>query len=148
MKKKRFRRLSHTIYECKYHIVFCPKYRYKVLKGEVAESVRQNIYELCRRKDGVEVLELNIQLDHVHIIIWIPPKYSISNMMGYLKGKVASKVFEKHPYLRKRYWGMHLWSRGYCVSTIGLDEEKIRKYVIHQEKEEKKEELVQQKLFN
>ena len=148
MKKKRFRRLSHSIYECKYHIVFCPKYRYKVLKGEVAESVRQNIYELSRRKDGLEILELNIQLDHVHIIMWIPPKYRISDIMGYLKGRVASKVFEKHQYLRKRYWGMHLWSKGYCVSTIGLDEDKIRKYVIHQENEEKKEEFKRVELFN
>ena len=119
-----------------------------MLKDEVAESVRQNIYELSRRKDGVEILELNIQIDHVHIIMWIPPKYAISEFMGYLKGKVATKVFQRHPYLRKRYWGMHLWSRGYCVSTVGLDEEKIRKYVEHQEKEEKKEELEQPRLFN
>ena len=121
--KKRFRKLSHTLYECKYHIVFCPKYRFRILNGEVAEYVKQEIYRLVRQKDGVEILELNIQPDHIHMLLWIPPKYAISNIMGFLKGKLATRVFQKYERLGKRYWGRHLWSRGYCVSTIGLDEE-------------------------
>ena len=71
---KRYRRLSHSVYECKYHVVFCPKYRHRILKGDIAEYTRQQIYQLCRQKDKVEVLELNIQVDHVHLILSIPPK--------------------------------------------------------------------------
>ena len=126
---RQFQKLSHSLYECKYHIVFCPKYRYKVLKREVAVYVRQEIYRLCAQKDGVEVIELNVQEDHVHLVMSIPPKYAVSKIMGYLKGKLTLRTFDKYPRLRKRYWGQHLWSRGYCVSTIGLDEERIRKYV-------------------
>jgi len=145
---KRFRKLSHTIYECKYHIVFAPKYRYKILKGDVAGYVEQEIYALCRQKDGVEVLELNIQEEHVHIVLWLPPKYSVSNFMGFLKGKLALRMFNQYEHLGKRYWGRHVWSRGYCVSTVGLDEEQIRKYVKWQEKREEQLEQQQKKLFD
>ena len=78
--KKRFKKLSHTIYECKYHIVICPKYRYKIFKGEIAEYVRQQIYSLCQQKDLVEVLELNVQPEHIHLVMSIPPKYSVSSI--------------------------------------------------------------------
>ena len=124
---RKFKRLSHSIYECKYHIVFCPKYRYRILKEEIAEYTRQQIYALCRQKELVEVLELSIQPDHVHLIVSIPPKYAVSNIMGYLKGKLSIRLFEQYERLGRRYWGRHLWSRGYCVSTVGLDEDKIRK---------------------
>lgn len=146
---KQFKKLSHSIYECKYHIVFCPKYRYRILKEEIAEYVKQEIYKLCSEKEDVEVMEVKIQEDHVHMITWIPPKYSVSSFMGYLKGKLAIRLFNKYEKLAKRYWGRHLWSRGYCVSTIGLDEEKIRKYVKWQEKQEKiLEKEVQGELFD
>ncbi|PXF56372.1 MAG: IS200/IS605 family transposase [Candidatus Methanogaster sp.] len=146
---KRFRRLSHTLYECKYHIVFCPKYRYRILKDKLGEDVRLEIYRLCRQKEEVEILELNIQPDHVHTVIWIPPKYAVSNFMGFLKGKLALRLFNKYEHLSRRYWGRHLWSRGYCVSTVGLDEDKIRQYVKWQEQQESQaEELAQQKLFD
>jgi len=125
----RFRKLTHTIYECKYHIVFCPKYRYRILKDEVSEYCRQQISHLVRGKELVGVLELNIQADHIHMVISIAPKYSVSNVMGYLKGKLALRLFEKYERIGKRYWGRHLWSRGYCVSTVGLNEDEIRKYV-------------------
>lgn len=144
----RFKKLAHSIYECKYHVVFCPKYRYRVLKDEIAEYVKQQIYRLCEQKGQVEVLELNIQPDHVHLIVSIPPKYAVSNFMGYLKGKIAIRVFNRYPQLGRRYWGRHLWSRGYCVSTVGLDEEKIRKYVKWQERKEKELEAIQGKLFD
>ena len=144
----RFEKLSHSLYECKYHIVFSPKYRMRVLREEIAEYTRQQIYQLCRQKDRVKVLELTIQPDHVHLVLSIPPKYAVSNLMGYLKGKLALRLFSQFEYLGKRYWGRHLWTRGYCVSTIGLDEEKIRKYVQWQEKREKEQEAAQRRLFD
>jgi putative transposase len=144
---KRFKKLTHTIYECKYHFVFCPRYRFRILKGEVGEYVRQQIYGLCRAKDAVEVIELNIQPDHIHLIVSIPPKYSVSNFMGYLKGKLAIRLFERYERLGKRFWGRHLWGRGYCVSTVGLDEDKIRRYVKWQEEKDKEIEQSQMGLF-
>ena len=124
-----FKKLSHSLYECKYHIVFCPKYRYKILDGAVKAHLLKLFYKLCEQKDGLEIIEINIQPDHIHIIISIPPKYAVSEIMGFLKGKTALKMFDKFPHLRKKYWGQHFWSRGYCVSSVGLDEERIRKYV-------------------
>ena len=143
-----FKRLTHTIYECKYHIVFCPKYRQRIFNEAIAEYTQQQIYELCRQKEQVEILELNIQPDHIHVVVSIPPKYSISEFMGYLKGKLALRLFHQYEQLGKRYWGRHLWSRGYCVSTVGLDEDKIRKYVKWQEQKEKQEEATQRRMFD
>jgi putative transposase len=145
---QRFKKLSHSLYECKYHIVFCPKYRYRIFKEIIGETVRQLVYQLCKQKEQIEVLELNVQPDHVHLVVSIPPKYSVSEFMGYLKGKMALRLFQQYESLGRRYWGRHLWARGYCVSTIGLDEEKIRKYVQWQEKQEKQVEAVQGKLFD
>ena len=145
---RQFQRLSHTIYECKYHIVFCPKYRYRILKDEVAEYSKQQIYRLSQQKDKIEVLELNVQVDHVHLVISIAPKYAVSDFMGYLKGKLATRLFQRYEKLGRRYWGRHLWSRGYCVSTVGIDEDQIRKYVKWQEKREKEIEAIQGRLFD
>ena len=142
-----FKRLSHSIYECKYHIVFCPKYRYRIFKEEIAEYTRQQIYGLCRQKELVEVLELSIQPDHVHLVASIPPKYAVSSLIGYLKGKLSIRLFQQYERLGRRYWGRHLWSRGYCVSTVGLDEEKMRKYVKWQEQKEKAVEATQRRLI-
>ena len=144
---KQFKKLSHTLYECKYHVVFCPKYRYRCLEGVVEEYVRQQVYKLCNQKDMVEVLELNVQKDHIHLILSIPPKYSVSNLMGYLKGSLSTRLFKRFEKFGKRFWGRHLWSRGYCVSTVGLDEDKIRKYVRWQEKNDKDSEDDQLGLF-
>lgn len=135
-----FSKLSHTIYECKYHIVFCPKYRYRILKGNIGEYCKRELYFLCRHKDKVEILELNVLEDHIHIVLSVPPKYAISSLMGYLKGNISTKMFHKFERLGKQYWGRHFWSRGYCVSTIGLNEDQIRKYVKWQEKNDKLEE--------
>jgi putative transposase len=143
-----FKRLSHSLYECKYHIVFCPKYRYRIFRDELADYTRQQIAALCRQKEQVEVLEINIQPDHIHLVLSIPPKYAVSNVMGYLKGKLALRLFQRYEQLGKRYWGQHLWSRGYCVSTVGLDEDKIRKYVKWQETQDKQAEQTQQRLFD
>ena len=145
---KRFRKLAHSLYECKYHIVFCPKYRYRILQDEVGEYVKQEIYQLLRQREGVEVIELNIQADHVHLLLWIPPKYAVSEIMGFLKGKLALRLFERFPQLGRKYWGRHLWSRGYCVSSVGIDEEMIRHYVRWQESQERRDEQQQGKLFD
>jgi putative transposase len=126
----------------------CPKYRHRIFKDEIAEYAKQQLYGLCRQKELVELLELNVLADHIHLVVSIPPKYSVSAIMGYLKGKLSIRLFQKYERLGKRYWGQHLWSRGYCVSTVGLDEDKIRKYVKWQEKKEKEVEQVQKGLFD
>ena len=102
---------------------------------------------MCRQKELVELLELNVGEDHIHMVMSIPPKYSVSSVMGYLKGKLALRLFQRYERLGKRYWGRHLWSRGYCVSTVGLDEKQIREYVKWQEKREREIEDKQQRLF-
>ena len=145
---KRFRRLSHTIYECKYHLIFCPKYRYRILKDEVGEYTRRQIERLLSQKEGVEIIEMNVQVDHVHLVVWIPPKYAVSQIMGYLKGKLAIRLLHRYERLGKQYWGRHLWSRGYCVSTVGIDEQRIREYVRWQEKKQKEIEQLQGELFD
>lgn len=144
-----FQKLSHSIYQCKYHIVFCPKYRYRVLGGEVGEYTKGEIYRLAEQKDRVEVLEVNVQADYVHTVLSIAPKHKVSGVVGYLKSKLAVRVFYQYPHLRqKRYGGNHLWSRGYCVTRVGLDEDKIRKYVRWQEQQEKQHEVFQKGLFD
>ena len=131
----RFQKLSHVIWHCQYHIVWVPKYRYKVLKGKIGEEVKKTIIVQSERL-GCEIVELNrnVQVDHLHLLIKVPPKVSISAMMGVMKGKSAIRVFSKFPELKQRpYWGNHFWAEGYCVDTVGLDSEMIRKYVEYQE---------------
>ncbi|CAN5805014.1 IS200/IS605-like element IS1004 family transposase [soil metagenome] len=136
----KYKKLSHVVYKCDYHIVWTPKYRYRVLFGEVKSLVENDIRMLCDRK-SVELTELNVQIDHVHVVVSIPPKVSVSVLMGTLKGKLAIKLFKSYPKLKQKpYWGNHFWSRGYFVTTVGVDEEIIRRYVKYQEKEDKKEE--------
>ena len=132
----RFNRLSQAIWHCKYHIVWTPKYRYKILKGPLKEEVYNCINIFAGQNNSI-VDELNVQADHVHLIIEVPPKLSISNLMGILKGRTAIRVFKNFRYLKKKpYWGNYFWSPGYCVDTIGLNEEMIRKYVKYQNKKE------------
>ena len=99
------------------------------MREEPGVLVRNELYKLCGQKDQIKVEEVNLQSDHVHLILSIPPKYSVSEIMGWLKGKLAIKLFQEQHSLSKTYWGRHLWARGYCVSTVGLNEEQIRKYV-------------------
>jgi len=140
MASTKYKKLSHVVYKCDYHIVWTPKYRYRVLFGEVKSLVENDIRMLCARI-GVEVMELNVRIDHVHVMVSIPPKVSVSTLMGTLKGKLAIKLFKSYPKLKQKpYWGNHFWSRGYFVTTVGVDEEIIRRYVKYQEGEDKKEE--------
>ena len=136
----KYKQQSHVIWQCTYHIVWCPKYRFRVLTGIVKDLVEHDMKMLADWK-GSEVIELNVQPDHIHMVISVPPKLSISELMGTIKGKLAIKLFKSYPQLRlKPYWGNHFWSRGYFVNTIGLDEDLIRRYVRYQEEEDKKEE--------
>ena len=133
----RFKKLSHTIWHCQYHVVFVPKYRFRVLEGEVAIEVENCIRSFSSQKD-CEVVELNVQVDHVHVIVFVPPKLSVSDYAGIIKGRTAIRVFNKFRRLKnKPYFGNHFWTRGYCVDTVGLDEEKIRAYVRYQERRER-----------
>ena len=136
----RFRKLSQTIWHCKYHIVWVPKYRFKILTGRVGEEVERCVRAFSEQQ-GCEVIELNIQVDHVHLLVMVPPKVSISGFVGTLKGRTAIRVLNKFRDLKERpYWGNHFWSRGYCVDTVGLDEEMIRKYIKYQEAQERESE--------
>ena len=133
----RFKKLTHAIWHCKYHIIWTPKYRFRILEGAIKMELDSSINIFSEEK-SCEVVELNIQCDHVHLILMVPPKVSISEMMGRLKGRSAIRVLKKHPDLRKnRYWGNHFWAPGYLVDTIGLNEEMIRRYVRYQEKKER-----------
>ncbi len=141
----KYKKLSHVIYKCDYHIVWVPKYRLRILKGLIKDLVEKDIRMLCEWK-SCEVQELNVQEDHIHLLVSVSPKVSISKLMGILKGKIAIKLFKSYPKLKQKpYWGNHFWARGYFVSTVGLDADMIRKYVKYQEKEEKVIEEKQQK---
>ena len=133
----RFKKLSHTLWHCHYHIVWVPKYRFRILRGKVAEEVERCIRSFSEQQKA-EVTELNVQVDHVHLLVMIPPKVSVSDFVGIVKGRTAIRVFNRFKELKtKPYWGNHFWARGYCADTVGLDEEKIRKYVRYQEKKER-----------
>ena len=142
----RFKKLSQTIWCCQYHIVWVPKYRFRILSGEIGREVSSCIRAFSEQK-GCEIVELNVQIDHVHLLVKVPPKISISDFMGIIKGRTAIRVFNKFRKLKEKpYWGNKFWSRGYCVDTVGLDAEMIRKYVKYQEQKEKRAE--QRDLFN
>jgi putative transposase len=120
--------------------VWVPKYRYRILTGRVAEEVARCIRAFVEQQKS-EVVELNVQLDHVHLLVLVPPKVSISDFVGTVKGRTAIRVFNQFRELKRRpYWGNRFWARGYCVDTVGLDETKIRAYVQYQEKRERQTE--------
>ena len=131
--------LAHTRWKCQYHIVFIPKYRRKVLYGRVKEDVREILRTLCGYKK-VEIVEGAVCADHVHLCVSIPPKLSVSDFMGYLKGKSALMIFDRHPDMGTK-WDRSLWARGYYVATVGeVDEEAVRNYIRLQQEESYKEE--------
>lgn len=127
--------LAHTKWLCKYHIVFTPKYRRKVIYNKCKTDIRDILKDLCRYK-GVEIIEGHLMPDHIHMLVSIPPKLSVASFVGYLKGKSALMMFEKHANLKYKYGNRHFWSRGYYVSTVGLNEATIRKYIRDQEKQD------------
>ena len=130
---------SHVKWYCRYHIVIVPKYRKRVIYGTLRENVGRIIRRLCEQHK-VELLEGHAMPDHMHICVSIPPKFSVANTIGFLKGKSAIRIHREHLGRKRNFTGFHFWARGYCVSTVGLDEETIREYIRHQEEEEKREE--------
>ena len=136
----RFNKLAHSIWYCHYHIVWTPKYRFRILTGKTKEEI-ENCIRVYAEQLKIKIVEMSVQIDHVHVLLMVPPKKSISAVVGTLKGKSAIKVFNIVPELRKRYWGNHFWARGYCVDTVGLDFEMIRRYVKYQEKQERLSEI-------
>jgi len=132
----RFRKLLQSLWYCQYHIVWVPKYHFKILSGQRAHEVEKCIRTFSEQQKA-EVRELNIQVDHVHLLVMIPPKVSISDFVGTVKGKTAIRIFNKFKHLKdKPYWENHFWARGYCVDTVGLDEEMIRQYFKYQDSHE------------
>ena len=127
--------LAHVKWECKYHVVFLPKYRRKILFGKRRRQIGGILRDLCVQK-GIELLEGHAMLDHVHIVVSIPPKYSVAYTVGFLKGKSAVRI-HREILKERRMTGLHFWATGYCVSTVGLDEQQIRKYVREQEKNDR-----------
>lgn len=125
---------SHVKWDCKYHIVFIPKYRQKVLYGEMRSKVGAIIRELCQQK-GVELVEGRAMPDHIHLCLSIPPKYSVSHTVGFLKGKSAIRI-HRELMDQRRMTGLHFWAKGYCVSTIGYDEAAVRRYIREQEQQD------------
>lgn len=127
--------LSHSKWLCKYHIVFAPKYRRKVIYYQLRADIQKIIKDLCKWK-GIEIIEGHMMSDHIHLLLSIPPKYSISQVMGYLKGKSAMMIFERHANLKYKFGNRHFWAEGYYVSTVGLNTATIQKYIREQEKED------------
>ena len=127
--------LAHTKWMCKYHIIFTPKFRRKVIYNQYKQSIKEIIIALCKYK-GVEIIEGHLMPDHIHMLVSIPPKISVASFMGYLKGKSALMIFERHANLKYKYGNRHFWSEGYYVSTVGLNEATIRKYIRDQEKQD------------
>ena len=127
--------LSHTKWMCKYHIVFTPKYRRKIIYAQYRESLIEIFQRLCSFK-GVEIIEGHMMIDHVHLLLSIPPRIAVSDFMGYLKGKSALMMFDKHANLKYKFGNRHFWSEGYYVSTVGLNEATIKKYIQEQDKKD------------
>ena len=127
--------LAHTTWNCKYHIVFASKYRRQAIYGKYKASIEQIIRELCQRK-GVEIIEANACRDHIHMLVSIPPKLSVSAFMGYLKGKSSLMIFDRHAHLKYRYGNRKFWCRGYYVDTVGRNRKKIEQYIRDQLRED------------
>ena len=128
--------LTHTRWNCKYHIVFAPKYRRQAIYGKLKQDIGKILRDLCDRK-GIEIVEAELCSDHVHMLIRIPPKYSVSQIMGYLKGKSSLLIFDRHANLKYRYGNRHFWCRGYYVDTVGKNAKKIQEYIRNQIEEDK-----------
>jgi putative transposase len=130
--------LSHTRWNCKYHIVFIPKYRRKEIYGQIKSDIGKILRTLCEYKE-VEIIEAHAMKDHIHMLLMIPPKLAVSSFMGYLKGKSSLMIFERHANLKYKYGNRNFWAKGYFVSTVGLKDEVVREYIRNQELEDMKE---------
>ena len=137
---KEWQSLGHVRWKCKYHVVVVPKYRKKVLYGRIRRVIGKILRQLCRQK-GVELMEGHAMPDHIHLVLRIPPKFSVALVVGYLKGKSAIQIHREVLGVKRGFTRKHFWSRGYCVSTVGLDEATVQAYVRNQEELDKQESL-------
>ena len=128
--------LAHTKWECKYHLVFAPKDRRQIIYGKLKVEVGKILRDLCERK-GIEIIQAECCVDHIHMLVRIPPKYSVSEIMGYLKGKSSLIIFDRHANLKYKYGNRHFWCRGYYVDTVGKNAKKIQEYIKNQLEEDK-----------
>ena len=133
---------SHVRWYCAYHLIFVPKYRKRRFYGQLRGEIGKILRDLCSHKE-CEVLEGHAMPDHIHLLVQVPPKLSVANMVGYVKGKSAIRIHREYLGKERNFTGFHFWSRGYCVSTVGFDEATIRKYIRDQETEEKGQEQLQ-----
>lgn len=136
MQKTSNNSLAHTKWECKYHIVFAPKYRRQVIYNKLRKDIGQILRSLCERKE-VEIIEAECCPDHIHMLVRIPPKYSVSEIMGYLKGKSSLMIFDRHANLKYKYGNRHFWCSGYYVDTVGKNAKKIQEYIKNQLEEDR-----------
>ena len=127
--------LAHTTWNCKYHIVFAPKYRRRAIYGKIRADIGRIIRMLCERK-GVNIIEAELCPDHVHMLVEIPPKYSVADIVGYIKGKSSLMIFDRHANLKYKYGNRHFWCRGYYVDTVSKNEKKIEEYIRQQLQED------------
>ena len=134
-----YRSLNHTRWTCQYHVVFIPKYRKKVIYGELRPHLGEVLRRLAQRRES-EVEEGHLMVDHVHLMLSIPPKYSVAQVVGYIKGKSAIHIARHFAGRPRNYVGQHFWARGYFVSTVGRDEQTIRAYIRDQEHEDRRQE--------
>ena len=128
--------LNHTRWSCKYHIVFAPKFRRKLVYGRYRRTIGEILRKLCEYK-GIEIVEANACVDHIHMCVKIPPRYRVAQIMGYLKGKSSLMIFESFPHQHYKFGNRHFWCTGYFVSTVGVNEATIIKYVREQEERDK-----------
>ncbi len=141
-----YEKLSHTTWECKFHVVFIPKYRRKAIFGHLKKNLGVIFHNLAQQRES-KILEGHLMGDHVHMLISIPPKYSVSQVIGYIKGKSAIHIARDYMGRGKNYTGMSFWARGYFVSTVGRDEKVIREYIQNQEKADRHFDQLQPRLF-
>ena len=146
MKEKDINSLDHTSWRCQYHVVFAPKYRRIAIYGEIKADIGKILRQLCKQK-GIEIIEAELCPDHVHMLISIPPKYSVSQIMGYLKGKSSLMIFDRHANLKYKYGNRHFWARGYFVDTVGKNERMIAEYIKNQLEEDFAKDQVSLKEF-
>ena len=138
--------LSHTRWNCKYHIVFSPKYRRREIYGKLRNDIGKIIRGLCKRK-GINIIEAECCVDHIHMLVEIPPKYSVAEVMGYIRGKSSLMIFDRHANLKYKYGNRHFWCRGYYVDTVGKNAKKIEEYVRNQLQEDSRRTIKFERIY-
>lgn len=139
--------LSHTVYHCKYHIIMIPKYRRMIIYNKLKRDIGQILRTLIERKPGIEIIEAEACPDHIHMLLEIPPKYSVSSFMGYLKSKSTLMIFDRHAHLKYKYGNRKFWARGYYVDTVGKNEKRIKEYIQQQLSEDKLSDQISMKEY-